>query len=169
MGVIQFNVGKAYTVTAPASSATDLSVTIGDKEFAADFDTNAATTAAAFVAAHGKELNTKLGIYAVVSGNNVVFNGVPEGRKFTTSNTVTVADNTKSYGADDVSFAITATANIATVTCYTSGATTATATVTYFDGASALADQERVNHLISKDLSKVGAVKVARASSASIA
>lgn len=170
MATLQFNIGSSWAVTAPSSSATDLEVTVAGQTFTEEFDSDEATTAANFVASHGAKLN-KLGILAVVSGNDVVFYGV--NRKFETTNTAvetSAADRGASYGFDTVTIGQPSTANVVTMTLLSGGTTVTTASVTYKDAASALADQARLNHIVSlKDSAPVGPVRVSRATNATFA
>jgi len=166
MGVIKFNVGLAYTVTAPGSGT--MSVTIQGRTFTEAFDTSAATTATNFVASHAKEINELFEVYIVASTADVIFYGVPSGLPFDTPQTYTV-NSSREASYQFTTTSLTTASNVNTLVVKDAGTTVTTATVTYLDAASALEDADRLRHAISKDVDKVGSIKAARRSNSTFA
>lgn len=165
MGVVKFNVGKQHTITATAGGG--VAVTIGDKPYTQSSGSDVADTVSDFIVSYGKELNS-LGILAVAGAGaasaNLLLYGVPDARPVSSTFVNTEADNSAMYVGDSLTASNPSTANAVTYTLRQGSTTTATATTTYFDEASALADTGRVLHNFSLNADKVGSVKIGRAS-----
>lgn len=169
MGLIKINIGRSFTVTAPTTSASDLAVTIGDRTYTETFDSDDATTVGNFVASHGKELNQELEIYCVAgsgaSSGDITLYGVPDGRKFSTSNTYTEdSSRAATYSYDELSVGVPTTAGVLTVTTYIGSASANSLAITYFDESTAVKDAAAIAHSVSLNKNRVGSVKVSRAS-----
>lgn len=173
MGLIKINIGRSFTVSAPTTSASSLAVTIGDRTYTEAFDSDDATTVANFISTHGKELNQELEIYCVAgsgaTSGDVTLYGVPDGRKFSTSNTYTEnSTRTASYSFDNLNVGVPTTAGVLTVTTFIGSASANSLSIAYFDQSTANKDAAAIAHSASLNVDKVGSVNVSRASNTTV-
>lgn len=166
MGLIQANIGKVLTITGPGSGT--LNVTLGEKSFSEDFDTDAATTVDYFIASHGRALN-KLGYFAIrpVGQNIMKIYGVLDGRHVYSSNTWTLGTEALSYIDNLINVGTPTLSSGLWEVDYevsTGGTNSVTITASYFDEATAINDRERVIYEVNLNKRYGGNTKIGRAS-----
>lgn len=141
MAFLQFNTSTVKKVTAPSTSADDLSITIGSKTYSESFDTDAATTIDNFLISHGGALN-QVGVLAVDSATTLDLYGVNK-RSFTSDNSFTDADESIVKPADILDLDVDSADNLV-FTLGAGGTNTSTVSVSYYDDESRNSDRTRV-------------------------
>jgi len=164
MGLIQANYGMVVSITTPGSGT--LNVTLGERSFSEDFDTDKATTVDNFIASHGRALN-ELGYLVYDNGDNLKIYGVPEGRYVYSSNTWTIASEALAYIDNLISVGTPSESSGLWDVTYevgTGGTGSVTITSSYFDEATALEDRARVIKEVDLHQRNGGNTKIGRAS-----
>ena len=71
-----FNQGGGIVITPTASDTPDLDVTIEGVTYSETWDTDAATTIAAWIVSHGQTVSDRFGIAAIIASSTLVLSGV---------------------------------------------------------------------------------------------
>lgn len=162
MAFIEFNSSPVKKVTAPSTTADDLSVTIGSRTYSESFDTDAATTIDNFLVSHGAVLNQN-GILAVDGTTTLDLYGV-NSRFFKSANAHTESSELIVKPADVANVRNIDSADAVEFTLAVGGTNTSTVTVSYYDTESR--DNDRVRVLQHVALGRDAIVKVSSASKA---
>lgn len=104
-----FNQGGGIVITPTASDSPALAVTIEDTLFTQAWDTNAATTIAAWIVSHGQTVSDRFGIAAVIASSTLVLSCVSSASISTGASNPITASASQAYVDTDAITSISLT------------------------------------------------------------